>query len=642
MHYYKTLFVVTKALLCCLYIIDIQCYAANNEQSFAHNNHKRYITKDFFNAPNKTFYLKDSYVLSCDITIPPNCTLFFDGGSITGNFTITGNNTKIIAEQNEIFLGGIILEGSWNVNESFPEWFGAKGDGINDDTQAIVNCLKLKNIKLTAKTYLVTNLFLKDLSNVSIIGDNSTIKTSYNNLNNRFNLLGNLDMSSDETDYVNGCFYMSGVTLDCNSGDYEWETPPNPNYYHALALENFRKVTIENCCIKNTLMCGIRLYLCDKVTVRNCSFENIGTETGKGAEFRKFAPSGWQWEAIALTGWKNLNGGSQKVYNRSSSMAVENCYFNEVLNSPIGGANISSVRINNNSADNLKSSFTEFHVDSVRNNRGDLLDYIFDIQIKGNHLDKTGAGFINFSGPFSKEISTDITISNNVLENMYGVTSLHNRASTGAGVKALVVIYPEKNKTKSSIVLKYINNRVVCSADTPVKEKMNLIYCTKVKEMIFKDSYFNVSGFNKETIFYTESGKEIIKRCKFDITVPYNNFVIHTEGDIIMKDNVINNNQSNISPFALVALRQTGNERVDNVAIINNKCNSFRSLVFLNALTPHTLSINKNDTDCEILRYTGLKSLIQSLKVANNKAKNLSIDNSIIKKKKIKNNQFGE
>ena len=171
---------------------------------------------------------------------------------------------------------------------------------------------------------------------------------------------------------------------------------------------------------------------------------------------------------------------------------------------------------------------------------------------------------------------------------------------------------------------------------------MNLVYCTKVKQMIFKDSYFNVSGFNKETIFYTESGKEIIKRCKFDITVPYNNFVIHTDGDIIMKDNVINNNQSNISPFALVALRQIGNERVDNVAIVNNKCNSFRSLVFLNAMTPHSLSINKNDTDCEILRYTGLKSLIQSLKVANNKAKNLSIDNSIIKKKNIKNNQFGE
>lgn len=70
------------------------------------------------------------------LTVPQNCVLRFEGGSISGG-TLTGNNTIIDADAIQIFSSNTTLSGTWNVSEAYPEWFGAKGDGITDDTESI-------------------------------------------------------------------------------------------------------------------------------------------------------------------------------------------------------------------------------------------------------------------------------------------------------------------------------------------------------------------------------------------------------------------------------------------------------------------------------------------------------------------------
>lgn len=112
---------------------------------------------------NMAFVLKYDFVLAENIVIPDNCVLLFEGGSISaGNDanmnTITGDNTGIDGGLVKIFDSNIVLAGTWNIKEAYPEWFGAKGDNIQDDTTPITKAIhSFGKIKLQSqKTYRVT------------------------------------------------------------------------------------------------------------------------------------------------------------------------------------------------------------------------------------------------------------------------------------------------------------------------------------------------------------------------------------------------------------------------------------------------------------------------------------------------------
>lgn len=70
------------------------------------------------------------------VSLPDNAVLQFSGGVLT-NGTIVGSHTSIAAPLYQIFGTDIKITGDWLVEELYPEWFGAKGDDVADDTQAI-------------------------------------------------------------------------------------------------------------------------------------------------------------------------------------------------------------------------------------------------------------------------------------------------------------------------------------------------------------------------------------------------------------------------------------------------------------------------------------------------------------------------
>jgi len=92
---------------------------------------------------NTIFVIQYDFVLGENITIPANCVLEFDGGSISGDKTITGTNTGIKAGLVKILETNVTIAGTWIVSEAYPEWFGAVGDGVTDDATAIQKVLYL-------------------------------------------------------------------------------------------------------------------------------------------------------------------------------------------------------------------------------------------------------------------------------------------------------------------------------------------------------------------------------------------------------------------------------------------------------------------------------------------------------------------
>ena len=139
---------------------------------------KNVLTQDMLVRSNTTFIIKHDYNLNGSvITIPEDCVIDFEKGSFS-NGTIIGNNTSINATIAHVFKN-INLKGTWCVDNAYPEWFGAKGDGVIDDTipvQVAVSCssktILSRNYLITNKIVLHGNSFINGKGSASIIVKN--------------------------------------------------------------------------------------------------------------------------------------------------------------------------------------------------------------------------------------------------------------------------------------------------------------------------------------------------------------------------------------------------------------------------------------------------------------------------------------
>lgn len=85
-------------------------------------------------VPTTTETDKDSdVVINGHITLAHNTTLIFAGGKISGTGTLTGDNTRLIAPITQIFGEDITVDGIWEMDRAYPQWFGARNDISNNE-----------------------------------------------------------------------------------------------------------------------------------------------------------------------------------------------------------------------------------------------------------------------------------------------------------------------------------------------------------------------------------------------------------------------------------------------------------------------------------------------------------------------------
>lgn len=127
------------------------------------------LTQAMVGSANTRYIIQYDYDLNGKtITVPEGCTLDFQGGSLR-NGTLVGNNTAIASDIVHIFTD-VTLNGSYAIAEMFPQWFGAKGDGVTDDTNSIQAAMDSGyRVILKKGDYLISSPLM--VRNGGLIGD---------------------------------------------------------------------------------------------------------------------------------------------------------------------------------------------------------------------------------------------------------------------------------------------------------------------------------------------------------------------------------------------------------------------------------------------------------------------------------------
>lgn len=141
------------------------------EKRLSDNKAQSVLKQNDFSQSNTVYIVKYDFVLGEDIAIPEGSVLVFRGGSINGKKKITGNRTGINAGLLRIFGKDVILLGSWNVTEVYPEWFGVVDDGIADDGIAITKAIAMGKTVVLSNHYQVKSTITIETS-IDIVGRN--------------------------------------------------------------------------------------------------------------------------------------------------------------------------------------------------------------------------------------------------------------------------------------------------------------------------------------------------------------------------------------------------------------------------------------------------------------------------------------
>ena len=120
-------------------------------------------TTSSFSASDKRYNIIEEITLTsgATYTFGSGCTVhFYNQGSLNGYADLELNNTQIESPMKQCFDLNVTFTGLMRNSECYPEWWGAVGDGVTDDADAINRCIYNAchtPVVLAAENYLVAS-----------------------------------------------------------------------------------------------------------------------------------------------------------------------------------------------------------------------------------------------------------------------------------------------------------------------------------------------------------------------------------------------------------------------------------------------------------------------------------------------------
>lgn len=149
---------ITVILLTSLFAISTSTYGMKKIvlQQKANSN---ILTQSMMSEPNAIYVIESDFNLAgSKITVPINCVLQFDGGSLSKG-TLVGQKTNITAAPITIFAPNLILQGTWNATDYLCEWF----DG---DVEKCINTFA--NISFIQETVISKPVHIRKWTTISL------------------------------------------------------------------------------------------------------------------------------------------------------------------------------------------------------------------------------------------------------------------------------------------------------------------------------------------------------------------------------------------------------------------------------------------------------------------------------------------
>lgn len=255
------------------------------------------LTPIMINQPNTIYEIRYDFDLDgTTLNMFSDCVLKFTGGIIR-NGKIVGAKTSIINSSNIEIFNKITFEGTWNVAKTYPEWFGAKGDGVTDDTDAI-SCAAFmaqgSTLAFMPKTYIINvkqgkeqdvqRVFFGSCKFVNLNGNGAVLKLGKDNGDKRINKgFGSIFSVS-----INGNLHVSGLTVDYNYSEnpiYKttgYKTAYEVNTQMMAFYVISKEFLLENCTFidhsgNNCIVYAVGRNTEDlSCTIQNCKFLRCG------------------------------------------------------------------------------------------------------------------------------------------------------------------------------------------------------------------------------------------------------------------------------------------------------------------------------------------------------------------------------